>query len=179
MCRLDAQSAELFPAWGVHTPWLKTYGLQSLVNSSGLTILLLGQFMVLSGLLFQRGFSKAVLAIVFSVSTICLRAAAPEEVVGTMPEDYLPGLKTILADSLKRSPEMIARSFDHVIQEAKLTMAKSARLPNVGGNFDYGITQTATASNTSSRSRNTGAQYSFNLGQALFHWGAIKNDIEI
>jgi outer membrane protein TolC len=136
-------------------------------------------FMVLSGLSFQRVFSSAVLAILTSVSTFCLRAAGPEEVVGTMPEDYLPGLKTILADSRHRSPEMVARSFEHVIQEARFTMAKSARLPNVGGNFDYGITQTATASNTSSQSRNTGAQYSFNVGQALFHWGAIKNEIEI
>ena len=76
--------------------------------------------------------------------TVTLRAAGPEDVVGTMPEDYLPGLKAILADSLKRSPEMIARSFEHVIQEARFTMAKSARLPNLGGNFDYGITQTAT-----------------------------------
>ena len=134
--------------------------------------------MVLFGFRFQRAFFRALLA---SIALSCKSTEAAEgvEVAGTLPEDYLPGLKTILANAFNRSPRMVAREYERVIQEARLTMAKSARLPNLGGNFDYGLTQTATASNTSSRSRNTGAQYSFNLGQSVFHWGAIKNEIEI
>jgi outer membrane protein TolC len=110
---------------------------------------------------------------------VCLQAVEAENVAGTMPEDYLPELKEILVHAFKRSPELITREFDRVVQEARLTMSKASRLPQVGGNFDYGITQTATASNTSSQSRSTGAQYSFSLGQALFHWGALKNEVEI
>lgn len=135
--------------------------------------------MVLSGLLLQRVFASAVLTILFSVTPICLQAAAPDEVAGTMPEDYLPELKQILAQALTRNPEMIGRDFERVMQEARLTQSKSQRLPSLGGNFDYGVSQTAVTSLNSSRSRSTGAQYNFNAGQALFHWGAIKNDIEI
>lgn len=134
--------------------------------------------MVLSGLLFQRVFASAVLTILFSVAPICLRAAEPDEVAGTMPEDYLPQLKQILAQAMARNPDMIARDFERVMQEARLTMSKSQRLPGIGGNFDYGISESA-STNNASKSRNTGAQYNFSLGQALFHWGAIKNDIEI
>lgn len=135
--------------------------------------------MVLSGLLPKRAFRSAVLAILTAVTLPAPRAADPVEIAGTMPEDYLPELKAILQQAMARSPEQIARSFERVMQEARLTMSKAAQLPNAGGNFDYGLTQTATASNTSSQSRNTGAQYSFNIGQALFHWGAIRNEIEI
>jgi outer membrane protein TolC len=134
--------------------------------------------MVLSGFTFHRALLRALFA---SIALSCSSSQAAEgvEVAGTLPEDYLPELKTILANAFNRSPEMVAREFERVIQDARLTMAKSARLPGLGGNFDYGLTQTATASNTSSQSRNTGAQYSFNLRQSLFHWGAIKNEIEI
>jgi outer membrane protein TolC len=134
--------------------------------------------MVLSGLTFQRVVLRTVFTLLSLVGVTCFGAPS-DDIAGTMPEDYLPELKQILAHALTRSPESIAREFDRVIQEARLTMAKAARLPNVGGNFDYGLTQTATASNTSSQSSNTGAQYSFNIGQALWHWGAIKNEIEI
>jgi outer membrane protein TolC len=153
--------------------------LQSLWNYRALILQLLRQFMVLSGLTFQRAFRGAVFTILFSAATVCLRAAEAENVAGTMPEDYLPELKGILVNAFKRSPELITREFDRVVQEARVTMSKASRLPQIGGNFDYGVTQTATASNTSSQSRNTGAQYNFSLGQALFHWGALKNEVEI
>jgi outer membrane protein TolC len=153
--------------------------LQSLWNYRALILQLLRQFMVLSGLTFQRAFLGAVFTILFSATAVCLQAAEAENVAGTMPEDYLPELKAILVGAFKRSPELIAREFERVVQEARVTMTKASRLPQVGGNFDYGITQTATASNTSSQSRNTGAQYSFSVGQALFHWGALKNEVEI
>ena len=135
--------------------------------------------MVLSGLTFQRVVLRTVFTILFSVAPIGLRAVGPEEVAGTMPEDHLPQLKEILVQAMTRNPEMIARDFDRVMQEARVTMAKAARLPNLSGNFDYGVSQTAISSNNSSQSRSTGAQYNFGAGQALFHWGAIKNEIEI
>lgn len=133
--------------------------------------------MVLSGFTFHRVVFSAVLAL-SGLSVLC-RGSEITEVAGTLPEDYLPGLKTILADALKRSPEMIARDFERILQDEKLKMAKSARLPSAGGNFDYGVSQTATTSANSSQYRNTGAQYNFSLGQALWHWGAIKNEITI
>lgn len=135
--------------------------------------------MVLPGYSLQRLLAGAVLVILFSGSSLRVRAAEAGEVAGTMPEDYLPELKVILTNALRRSPELVAREFEQIASEARLTIARGARLPQLSGNFDYGITESATTSNTSSRSRTTGAQYNFGLGQALFHWGAIKNEIEI
>lgn len=134
--------------------------------------------MVLFGLLFQRAFRGAVLAMLLSGSVYCLRAAELDDVTGTMPEDYLPELKAILAEALRRSPDAIGREFDRLAQEARLTIVNSARLPQVGGSFNYGINQQATASNTSSTTRDSGFFYSFGLSQALFHWGALKNQTE-
>ena len=177
MCEARAQPLSRFI--GTFTfSFTLTLGLHSLSIYRALTLLLSRHFMVLSGLSFQRAVLRTVFTFVSLVSLGSL-SAQPIDVAGTMPEDYLPELKQILANSMKRSPELVAREFDRVIQEARVTMAKAARLPGLGGNFDYGVTQTATAANTSSKSRSTGAQYSFSLGQALFHWGAITNEIEI
>jgi outer membrane protein TolC len=134
--------------------------------------------MVLSGPTFQRVILRTVFTLLSLVGVTCLGAPA-DDIAGTMPEDYLPELKQILTHALRRNPEMIARDFERVMQEARVTETKAARLPNLGGNFDYGVSQTAVSSNTSSQSRSTGAQYNFSAGQALFHWGAIKNGIEI
>jgi outer membrane protein TolC len=135
--------------------------------------------MVLSGFSLQRVFSSAVLTILFLVSSVALRGSEAVNVAGTMPEDYLPDLKRILAHARQQNPEMIVREYERVMAEARLIVAKSARLPSLGGNFDYGVSQTAISSDNSSKSRSTGAQYNFSAGQALFHWGAIKNEIEI
>lgn len=134
--------------------------------------------MVLSGPTLQRVILRTMFTLLSLVGVTCLGAPS-DDIAGTMPEDYLPELKQILAHALRRNPEMIVRDFERVMQESRVTMTKAARLPNLGGNFDYGMSQTAISSNTSSQSRSTGAQYNFSAGQALFHWGAIKNEIEI
>jgi outer membrane protein TolC len=92
-----------------------------------------------------------------------------------MPEDYLPELKQILATAAQRSPEVVAREFDRLLQEARVMQVNAARLPQLGGNFNYGITETSTASNTSTSTRDSGFFYSFGLSQPIFHWGALKN----
>ncbi len=132
--------------------------------------------MVLSGLLFQRAFLGAVLAILLSGSTICLRAAEPADIAGTMPEDYLPELKKILEQATKRSPELLAKEFERLSQEARITMVNAARLPQLGGGFSYGISQVATTG--SATSRDSGFRYNFGFSQALFHWGALKNETD-
>src|SRR5688572_13334479 len=119
--------------------------------------------MVLSGLTFQRVASRAVFAIVLVVFFGSLRAQS-NTVAGTLPEDYLPELKEILATALKRSPDVIAREFERLVQEAKLIQVKAAQLPSVGGNFNYGITQTATAGAgdpNSQKSKDDGFFYNF------------------
>lgn len=133
--------------------------------------------MVSPGLTFQRVVSRAVLA-VFSLLLLASAPAQPAGIAGTMPEDYLPELKPILAHALQRSPETIAKEFDRLAAEAKLTQANASRLPRVGGNFNYGITRTAIAANTSRQESNSGFYYSFGLSQAIFHWGALSAERE-
>ncbi len=133
--------------------------------------------MVLSGLTFPRAVSRAVFA-VFSLLLLVSAHAQPGQVAGTMPEDYLPELKPILAAALQRAPETITKEFDRLAAEARLIQVNSSRLPRFGGNFNFGSTQTATAANTSSQTRNSGFYYNFGLSQAIFHWGALKNERE-
>ena len=130
--------------------------------------------MVLSGLTFQRVVSRAVFAFLSVFSLISVRAQ-PQDVAGTMPEDYLPPLKEILAIALRQAPDVIARAFDRSAQDAKIYGADAGRLPQLSGNFRYGSTATATSTNTSSQSRDNGFFYDFGLNQNLFHWGALKN----
>src|SRR4051812_18126696 len=133
--------------------------------------------MVSSGLTLQRALWRSVLILFFLVPFSIVRAQS-NEIAGTMPEDYLPELKEILKTALQRNPEVMAREFERLVQEAKLTQANASRYPSFGGNFNYGITQTATAGNTDTQSRDSGFFYNFGLSQAVFHWGALKNQRE-
>lgn len=101
--------------------------------------------------------------------------AQHEEVAGTLPEDHLPGLKSMLETAFLRSPQMIASDFERVLAELRLDGADSARLPNVGGSLSYAINQTAISSNTSSQTRDSGLFYSIGVTQPIFHWKALKN----
>ncbi len=133
--------------------------------------------MVSSGLTFQRVVSRAVFA-VFSVLLAVCTQAQPSDVAGTMPEDYLRELKALLATALQRSPETITKEIDRLMAEARLTQVNASRLPRVGGSFNYGLTRTAIAANTSRQESNSGFYYNFGISQAIFHWGALKNERE-
>jgi outer membrane protein TolC len=134
--------------------------------------------MVLSGLMSQRVFPRAAITLVTLLFLVCSARAQSDGLTGTMPEDYLPQLKPILAKALETSPEITGKRFEQVVQEARVEEARAARLPQVGGNFNYGITQSATQSNTSSQDRSSGFYYNVGASQAVFHWYALKNQNE-
>lgn len=127
--------------------------------------------MVLSGLMSQRVFPRAAITLVTLLFVSAARAQA-DSLTGTMPEDYLPQLKPILAQALETAPQIIGKRFEQLVQEARVEEERSRRLPQVGGNFEYGITQSAY---TNSKDRNTGLRYNLGASQALFHWNALKN----
>jgi outer membrane protein TolC len=132
--------------------------------------------MVLSGFTIPRVFSRLLCAIALVTSSPLVSAQSSSvSLAGTLPEDYLPELKEILATALQRSPEVIARDFARLVQEARVIQADSPRYPQVGGNFNYGITQTATATNINSKSKDDGFFYNFGFNQAIFHWYALRN----
>ena len=67
-----------------------------------------------------------------------LRAEAPS-IQGTMPEDYMPGLKPLLVEAVERSPNTIAASINLAAIEASKYGSISQLLPQVGVGADYGV----------------------------------------
>jgi outer membrane protein TolC len=130
--------------------------------------------MAFSGLTFQRAALRAVCALLVLLA-LSRAAVPPADLAGTMPEDYLPGLKSILEAAFQRSPQLIAADFDRTLAEVRIMSADAGRLPNVGGNLNYANNQTAISSNTSSQTRDNGLFYNIGVTQPLFHWRALQN----
>ena len=105
-----------------------------------------------------------------------LRAELPV-VEGSMPEDYLPGLKPLLQAALKQGPQMILSEITMVQAEATQVQQDAQRYPNAGGVVQYSKGKSAVSGSASSG--DSGLLYSFSAGQSLFQWGAMKNQSEI
>lgn len=136
--------------------------------------------MVLSGLMSQRMITRAAITLVSLLLLGTGRAQMASPVgseLGTMPEDFLPELKPILAASLKQSPDAIAREFEVLSQSLHVDEAQSQRLPHLSGNFNYGITESATKGSAHPE-RSSGLYYSAGASQAIWHWGELKNQVE-
>ena len=137
--------------------------------------------MVSTGLTFLRVFSRATFALACLMAGSVVQAAEPAgpaeppEVAGSMPEDFLPELKLLLDSALQRSPQLIVADFERTVQAAKIYGADSARLPNLRGSSEYASNQTEVSGNNNSQSRASGFFYRFEAGQAIFHWGALRN----
>lgn len=137
--------------------------------------------MVLTGLSIPRLLSRAVLALGFLVSLGGLRAQTAEtaNLAGTMPEDYLPQLKPVLERALLLSPERMVKLIEIEQQQARLLIARSPQLPSLGANFNYGSTESAVSGSNTRESSGSGFFYNVSANQAIFHWGALKNNTEI
>ncbi|HEY1110052.1 MAG TPA: TolC family protein, partial [Opitutaceae bacterium] len=135
----------------------------------------------MTGLSIPRLFSGAVLALGLLVSHGGLRAqpADATNLAGTMPEDYLPQLKPILERAAQLSPERMLKLIEIEQYEAKVTIARSGQLPQLGGSFNYGTTESAVSGSNTRESSGSGFFYNASANQALFHWGALKNSTEI
>lgn len=134
--------------------------------------------MVSTGLTYLRVFLRAVLVLVglsLGPGGRAAELADVADVTGTLPEDFLPELKLILDSALRRSPQLVAADFERTVQEARIYGADSARLPSLRGNAEYASNQTAVTGSNSSQSRASGFFYRFEAGQAVFHWGALRN----
>lgn len=131
--------------------------------------------MVSTGLTSLRVFLRAMLVLAGLGLGSGVRAAEVADVTGTMPEDFLPDLKSILDSALRRSPQLVAAEFDRAVQEARIYGADSARLPFLRGTSEYASNQTAVSGRNASESRASGFFYRFEAGQTVFHWGALRN----
>ena len=110
------------------------------------------------------------------VSGAVLRAESPS-VQGTLPEDYLPGLRPLLTMSVERSPSTISASIALAAQEAARYSYSAALWPSLNANSDYQATTTAETNSASSTSK--GLFYGVSVSQPVFQWGAYKNNAAI
>ena len=122
---------------------------------------------------------RRALAVVAGWLAIATARGQSVETAGTLPEDYLPALKTILDSAMKQSPQVILKELEVAQWEARVYMTDAQRLPGVGGNMNYAENQTAISNNASTRTRDSGLFYNFSINQTLFQWGALKNQSEI
>jgi outer membrane protein TolC len=107
------------------------------------------------------------------VAATSLRAEAPQ-LQGTLPEDFLPGLKPLLQTAVERSPNTISAEINVLQQESNSYIASSGLYPtlNVSGSY---ADRTESESNTKPSS-STGFSYGANLGQPIFQWGTLRNN---
>ncbi|HVU34789.1 MAG TPA: TolC family protein [Opitutaceae bacterium] len=124
----------------------------------------------------RRTVQRTLSAIVAGLMLTCARAETPAT-TGMLPEDYLPGLKLLLEDAVKQSPQMLLQQIEIVRREAQIYERDYQRYPNVGGNFRYDATQQSVTGSAATRS--SGLFYSMQVNQAVFHWGEIKHQSQI
>jgi len=106
------------------------------------------------------------------IAAASLRAEAPS-VQGTLPEDYIPGLRPLLQTAVQRSPNTISASIALAQQEAAKYIANSVLWPSVSFSSDYAATTESTSQSQNSTSK--GLFYSASIYQPIFQWGAYKN----
>lgn len=102
-------------------------------------------------------------------------AAGGDDLAGTLPEDYIPALKPILAAASKQSRVIIAKEIEISQREAQAMQVDALRGPNFGGHLDYVQNQTAVSGNSDTQSREGGLFYGLALNQPVYHWGALEN----
>ena len=106
------------------------------------------------------------------VAATSLRAEAPP-LQGTLPEDYLPGLKPLLQTAVERSPNTISAGISILQQEAASYSDSAALYPNLSANGAYSVRTESETNSASSTSR--GFTYGLNASQPIFRWGALRN----
>lgn len=133
--------------------------------------------MLLFGSESRRVFQRASWLIGFVF--VCSAAAETADLAGTLPEDYLPGLKPILEAAVQQSPQVLLREIQIARTEARIMDADSQRWPHVGGNIRYDANQTGVSGNSAAKTRDSGFFYSMSVDEPVFHWGEIKNNGKI
>jgi len=115
-----------------------------------------------------------VLAIVPSAAFAQQQGAYP----AALPEDLLPGLRSLLETAMKESPAMLSANLTVATADANAIGDRSGLYPSLSGYGQYVKTQEAISSNSSSRSTTSGPVYGLNFSQPIFQWGALKHQAD-
>jgi outer membrane protein TolC len=118
----------------------------------------------------------ALAALLLAAASASLRAGAPS-VAGTLPEDFIPELRPILAGAINRAPLAITASIEIAQSEAALYGAEASLWPSVGGSISYAGSRESVSGGVGSSSK--GLFYSASVNQPVFEWGAFKWQADI
>lgn len=132
---------------------------------------------MLSAAIFQRGVWRAV-PVFLSFLLGASAGAQTDQLAGTLPEDYFPELKKILATAAHQSLQLVARELEVEQKDAQIYNASSQLLPHVNGEIHYDSNTVSRADRGSAgeRSRQSGLFYSLGVDQPIFHWGELRNN---
>lgn len=116
----------------------------------------------------------AILSLVLA-GAATLRSEAPP-IDGTLPEDYLPGLRALLTMAVERSPSTISASISVAQADAARIGGDAVLYPSLSLSTDYAVN---TQSSGASSSTQKGLFYSGSLIQPIFQFGALKDSAKI
>ena len=113
------------------------------------------------------------------VSLTSLTTRAQEEAIaGTMPEDFLPGLRAILQNAVSNSPTTLQANIDLAIAEANKYSAYAVYWPSISTNAGYGKSS-ANATGQSGATTSSGLTYGGGISRDIFEWGADKISVDV
>ena len=98
---------------------------------------------------------------------------------GTLPEDYLPGLKPYLKAAVERSPTTINASIALAQAEAGRYLQAASLWPSLSAYSQYTETTESIAQNSTLSTSGKGFFYGASINQPIFQWGAYKNQAQI
>jgi len=126
----------------------------------------------------SMGLLRAGLAL--SIAATSLSYAQEVAVNGTVPEDSIPQLKALIVHGLQQSPEMISRQLDIAVADAqRMYTGISPMLPSASAGGNYGVTRSGVGLSSLAAGAAVGTSYGVSVSQPLFHWGALKNQLQI
>jgi outer membrane protein TolC len=117
--------------------------------------------------------------IALSIAMLSQLSAQELSVNGTLPEDSIPQLKVLIEQALHQSPDMILRELDVSVSDAqRLYSGIAPLLPNVSAGGNYGVTRSGVSITSFVGGSAIGTSYGISINQPLFHWGALRNQLQ-
>jgi len=128
-----------------------------------------------------------------SVAIPCLlqaQSGGALSISGTMPEDALPDLKSIIASAMKQSPQMIQNEIAISQNEAARYSSASQRLPQFSANASFAWNDISAdlaeplggfkpGDPRKSRDKSSGPYFGVSVSQPIFTWYAISNQVKM
>lgn len=123
--------------------------------------------------LLRRGRVLLAAAVLAGAGLARAQDGAAVSVDGTMPEDFLPGLRQLIRSSLKLSPTMVMQAISVAQAQVGIMQADSNLMPRLSASSSYGVSRQEVSQSgfASQPSSSRSLSYSANFSQNVFSWG--------